>query len=62
MSDQEKIQGLTCKCGKYEKYPAYVYAHWYETLIFTCVDCGRQYRIREGRARCTKEPRKGKKA
>jgi len=31
--------GFTCICGREEKFPMYVYAHWYEHLTFICPDC-----------------------
>lgn len=40
-------KGYTCSCGKIHKYPAYVYAHWYEELTHTC-NCGRSVKIQNG--------------
>ena len=37
-------KGIQCSCGKFEPYVAYVYAHRWEELIFTC-DCGKKYEI-----------------
>lgn len=36
---QETPKGYTCDCGKFHKFPSYVYAHWSEYLNHTC-DCG----------------------
>ena len=44
-------EGLTCEaCGHFEKYPAYVYAHWTEPLVYTCKTegCGKRYEIEAG--------------
>ena len=43
-------KGLTCKCKTRHEYPAYVFAHWYEELTFTCPECNRKYSIIEGSA------------
>jgi len=42
-----KPKGISCECGKFNEYPAYVYAHWKDDLTFTC-ECGRKYSILEG--------------
>ena len=42
-------EGFTCACGKTNKYPLYVYAHWLTDLRFTC-ECGRCYVIYAGKA------------
>lgn len=39
--------GYTCDCGRYHKYPAYVYAHWSEQLTYTC-DCGSKVSLQNG--------------
>lgn len=45
----EPKSGLTCEtCGEYEKFPAYVYAHWHEPLTYTCKVCGSRYEIEAG--------------
>lgn len=41
-------KGVTCKCGKFEKFPAYVYAHWDIPLNYTCPACGQRYVILNG--------------
>lgn len=46
----ELAKGFTCACGKYEKYPPYVYAHWTTVLVFTC-ECGRKYQLHGGKAK-----------
>lgn len=54
---QEKIvEGFTCKCGKPHRYSAYVYAHWYDSLVCEC-ECGRKYGIIQGIASLEREPR-----
>lgn len=42
-------EGFTCACGKTNKYPLYVYAHWLVDLRLTC-ECGRCYVIYAGKA------------
>lgn len=37
-------KGYTCTCGKYHKFPMYVYAHPTDELIHKC-DCGRKVTI-----------------
>jgi hypothetical protein len=46
---KEHPKGYTCKCGKYNPYPLYVYAHFREELIHTC-DCGKKCTIVLGHA------------
>ncbi len=43
---QQHDDGLTCPCGKREKFSGYVYAHKNDPLTFTC-ECGRKYNILE---------------
>ena len=51
----ELPRGYTCiKCGHYEKYPSYVYAHWREYLIYTC-KCGKKYKLVCGHASPVKQ-------
>ena len=40
-------KGFTCECGVRENYPAYVFAHWDNDLIFTC-GCKRKYSVLRG--------------
>ena len=47
---EELQDGFTCECGEYEKYPAYVYAHWCTPLTYTCEKCGVTYVIFRGNA------------
>lgn len=47
----ELAAGFDCKCGKFHKYPLWVYAHWTTRLVFTCPDCKREYEIFAGNAR-----------
>ena len=47
---RELLKGFTCECGKYHKYGMYYYAHYDEAMIFTCPDCGTQYRLLKGKA------------
>ena len=42
-------KGYTCTCGKFNRYSAYVYAHWTVELVHTC-DCGKRWSILEGEA------------
>ena len=49
MRKEKLTEGMTCECGKYEKYPAYIYAHWDDPVIYTC-ECGIAYVIFRGRA------------
>ena len=44
-------EGMTCEaCGRFDKYPAYVYAHWDIPLTFTCPTegCGKKYVVWQG--------------
>ena len=43
-------KGFTCDCGREERYPAYVYAHWNTALTYTC-DCGQKWSLFRGIAR-----------
>ena len=48
MAKKELFAGFTCpRCGEFNKYPSYVYAHWDTPLTFTC-ECGTVYEIIEG--------------
>ena len=38
------VSGFECSCGRFNKYPAYVYAHTHDILVFVC-ECGRKYEI-----------------
>ena len=49
MKKKELPKGFECRCGKFNEFPAYVFAHWREDLVFTCA-CGRTYGIMQGRA------------
>jgi len=42
------IDGFTCYCGKYYKYPPYIYSHYDMEIVFTCPSCGRKYNILRG--------------
>jgi hypothetical protein len=42
-------KGFTCRCGVFNEYPVYLFAHWDEELVFTC-DCKRAYVILQGEA------------
>lgn len=57
MSEPHKVTkieipgGFTCEdCDKYNKFDAYVFAHWRVQLNTTC-ECGTQYHIIMGQAR-----------
>lgn len=43
----EESKGVTCRCGKFTPYDAYVYAHWTIDLTLTC-DCGRKWVTNHG--------------
>ena len=51
MAKQSLPEGFTCDCGREEKYPSYVYAHWDIELICACEDCGQKWSIFRGIAR-----------
>ncbi len=42
-----KKDGYKCACGKFTKYPGYMYAHWNERLVQTCA-CGRKNYVQAG--------------
>ncbi len=42
--------GLQCGCGKFAKFPPYVYARTHVALVYTC-ECGQQYELRNGLSR-----------
>ena len=42
--------GYTCKCKKYHKFPAYVYAHYDIELTHVC-ECGRKNIIKSGKVK-----------
>lgn len=44
-------KGITCECGHFMPFGAWVYAHWHEDLVATCEACGRKYSLRRGIAR-----------
>jgi len=44
----ELTKGFKCKCGRFEKFPTYIYAHWNDVLTFECPDCKRQYQVLTG--------------
>ena len=41
-------RGVTCVCGRFEKFSGYVYAHWTTPLIYTCGTCERKYSVLAG--------------
>ena len=51
MSGEEELSdGFNCStCGTYQKYSAYVFAHWDIELIHTC-ECNAKHRIKRGLA------------
>lgn len=52
-----------CECGETHVYPAYVYAHWNEEMLFTCPKCKVQYSIIQGIAsKITAKKRKSSRA
>lgn len=48
-------KGFKCKCGRYEKFSAYVYAHTQDSLVFTCPKCKKRYEILDAQAYELKE-------
>lgn len=46
----ELTAGLKCECGHFEKFPAYVYAHWDLPLNFRCPKCDAWYELLRGGA------------
>lgn len=40
-------KGYTCKCGKYNAFDVYVFAHWDIPLTHAC-ECGRKNTIMRG--------------
>lgn len=43
-------KGYDCsECGKFNRYPSYVYAHWDDRLTHEC-ECGAKHDIIRGRA------------
>lgn len=57
MSEENVAKGYTCACGVFNRYDAYVYAHWRIKLYATC-DCGRKYAIFCGHASLAFTPKK----
>ena len=55
----ELPKGFDCvACGRFNRFPAYVYAHWREVLTTSC-ECGARYEIVLGRVdRIDEEERK----
>ena len=48
MGDKELSKGYHCLCGKYHRFPGYVYAHWSDEIVHTCSKCDRKWLICEG--------------
>lgn len=48
-------KGFICTCGKPVEYPMYVFAHWDETLDFTCDRCGAKWAILRGTAKSNRK-------
>lgn len=45
-------KGFDCTgCGKRHGFPAYVYAHWRDTITHTCDQCGMKHELLMGKAR-----------
>jgi len=44
----EEKKSITCKCGHFSEFPAYVYAHWYHQLVWRCPECGTRYDLLAG--------------
>jgi predicted nucleic acid-binding Zn-ribbon protein len=42
-------KGYTCKCGHQHRFTLWVFAHYDETLIHFCPDCGRENTFKKGK-------------
>ena len=40
---QEEPKGVLCKCGHFEKFSLWVYAHQNVEIAFECPACGKKY-------------------
>lgn len=45
---KDLAKGTTCKCGKFEPFHPWVYAHWDEELVRVC-ECGVKTTVLAGR-------------
>ncbi len=45
----ELAKGWTCKCGHFNPFGVWVYAHWKETLKGTCGGCKQSVMVRAGK-------------
>lgn len=45
-----ELDGVSCECGQFTAYTAYVAAHWNERLVFTCPKCTAKYDVIQGQA------------
>lgn len=62
MTNDAMPSSYTCAaCKKQHDYPAYVFAHWNESITHTC-DCGAKSRILRGHAFPIGRPRVGRAA
>lgn len=55
MSADKLTKGYTCKCGKFNLFSLWVFAHWDELITHKC-ECGRTAHIRRGFARKFTKP------
>lgn len=46
---KDKPSGFICECGTFHELGAYVFAHWYDSLVHTCNDCNAQHEVCNGR-------------
>jgi hypothetical protein len=49
------FKGFRCECGKWYRFPAYVFANRERVLNYTCDACGKKYEIFRGVANLFKE-------
>jgi hypothetical protein len=58
---QEGPIGHKCVCKEHAIWPAYIHAHWNDTITYTCDNCGQTTRICKGVATHIQPPKKRKK-
>lgn len=56
MKTNNTPDGYTCgHCGRFAKFSAWLFAHWYEPVVHTC-ECGARSQILEGAATLKHQP------
>lgn len=53
--NEETNTGVTCPCGRFLPFEAYVFAHWAYKLTHAC-ECGRVLTVCEGEIQDVTEP------